>query len=326
MSASGAMARAAQPRQPLGAMFGRFWRAAWSLLCETYAKWGADGAPRMAAALAYYTTLSIAPLLLVIIAVAGIAFGAEAVRGELVGQIRGIIGSDSAHAVEDILANARRPASGLIASAVGLVMLMIAASGAVGELENALNVIWKAAPSPGSIRTFLSKRLASVAMLLGTGFLLVVSLSVSALLSATSRYLNGLVPGNDAIWMVVEIVVSLAVNTALFAMLFKFLPDVPVRWSDVWLGAAVTAVLFNLGKVLIGLYLGRSSTGSAYGAAGSLVVVLVWIYYAAQILLFGAELTYVHASWRDAPSTRGNEPDPAAPVAAGRERGGPEWR
>ena len=326
MSASGAIPRAVQPRQPIGATLRRFGRSAWSLARETYEKWSADGAPRMAAALAYYTTLSLAPLLLVVIAVAGIAFGDEAVRGELVGQIRGIIGEDSAQAVEEILANARRPASGLIASAVGLVMLLFAASGAVGELENALNAIWKAAPAPSSIRTFLSKRVASVAMLLGSGFLLLVSLSVSALLAATSRYLNGLVPGNDAIWMVVEIVVSLAVNTALFAMLFKFLPDVPVRWSDVWLGAAVTAVLFNLGKVLIGLYLGRSSLGSAYGAAGSLVVLLVWIYYAAQILLFGAELTYVHASWRDSPSTRGNEPNPAAPVAAERERGGPERR
>jgi membrane protein len=258
----------------------------------------------MAAALAYYTMLSLAPLLLVIIAVAGVVFGTEAVRGELVAQIGGITGGESARAIEDLLANARRPASGLIASVIGVVMLLLGASGVVGELEGALNAIWKVEPSTGGFRTMIAKRLASLAMLLGVGFLLLVSLSVNALLAAAGRYFGSLVPGNETVWLGVEMVASFAVVTALFAMLFKFLPDAPVRWRDVWPGAAATAVLFNLGKFLIGLYLGRASIGSAYGAAGSLVIVLVWIYYAAQILLFGAELTHVYAEQRGAAARR----------------------
>lgn len=307
---------AAPPRQGWSSTIARLGREAWSLLVDTYDQWSADGAPRMAAALAYYTTLSLAPLLLVIIAVAGIAFGAEAVRGELVAQIGGITGSDSAHAIEDLLANARRPASGLIASAVGVVMLLLGASGVVAELESALNTIWKVAPATDSWRGLFVKRLASLAMLLGVGFLLLVSLALSAVVAAAGRYAGSFLPGSETVWMLIEMVVSFAVVTALFAMLFKFLPDAPVRWSEVWLGAAATAVLFNLGKLVIGLYLGRSSIGSAYGAAGSLVVVLVWIYYAAQILLFGAELTYVHAARQRAETAQAStEHSAAVPVA-----------
>jgi len=297
------MAASSAASQPMRAkpVRGGFGRSAWSLVTETYEQWVADGAPRMAAALAYYTTLSLAPLLLVIIAVAGIVFGTDAVRGELVAQIGGITGVDSARAIEDLLANARRPASGVIASVIGIVMLLLGASGVVAELESALNTIWKVPTASDSWRAVFVKRLASLAMLLAIGFLLLVSLSLSALLAAAGRYAGSIAPGSETIWMLVEMGLSFVVVTALFAMLFKFLPDVPVGWADVWLGAAATALLFNLGKLLIGLYLGRSSIGSAYGAAGSLVVVLVWIYYAAQILLFGAEFTHVHAMRRDTP-------------------------
>jgi membrane protein len=282
-------------RRPFGRQIAYLGRESWSVLGETYARWGADGAPRMAAALAYYTTLSLAPLLLVLIGVAGIVFGTEAVRGELVHQIDGITGHESARAIEDLLANARHPASGIIASAIGIVMLLVSASGVVGELENALNVIWQVAPAADSFRAMIVRRATSLAMLLGVGFLLLVSLALSAFLAAASRYAGSILPGNETVWMLLEVVASFAVITALFALLFKFLPDAPVRWSDVWIGAAATSAFFSLGKLLIGLYLGRSSIGSAYGAAGSLVVMLVWIYYAAQILLFGAELTHVYA-------------------------------
>lgn len=277
------------------AAFGRAGRDARSLVGDTYDEWSADGAPRMAAALACDTTLSLAPRLRVIIAVAGIAFGADAVRGELVAQIGRGTGGDSALAIEDLLANARRPARGLIASAIGIVMLLLGASGVVAEFESALNTIWKMAPATDSWRRLFVNRVAWLAMLLAIGLLRLVSLVLSTAVAAAGRYAGSFLPGSEAVCMLAEMIASFAVVTALFATLFTFLPNAPVRWSDVWLGAAITAVLFNLGKLLIGLYLGRSSIGSACGAAGSLVVVLVWIYYAAQILFFGAELTHVHA-------------------------------
>lgn len=312
MTATGAAARAGRRTRRRGTAI-RLGREAWSVLVETYGRWSADGAPRMAASLAYYTTLSLAPLLLVIIAVAGVVFGDEAARGELVGQIGALTGTESADAIEELLAHARRPAAGVVASAIGLVMLLAGATGVVGELENALNTIWRVTPSPRSWRTVVVKRLASLAMLLGVGFLLLVSLAISALLAAAGRYLGSLVPGNETAWMLAEMAASFAVITVLFASLFKFLPDVALRWSDVWVGAAATAVLFNLGKLLIGMYLGRSSIGSAWGAAGSLVVLLVWIYYAAQILLLGAEFTCTIARRRGG----GCERRRAAPAGTG---------
>jgi membrane protein len=283
----------------------------WRLLLETYQQWTADHAPRLAAALAYYTFLSLAPLLLVLIAVAGLIFGPEAVRGELIGQIGAVTGPDGARAIEDLLASASRPTESLVASIVGVVTLLLGAAGVVGQLEAALNTIWEVAPAQTSMLGMVGKRFASLAMVLAVGFLLLVSLALSAALAASHRYVGGLIPGSETVWMVLHFVASFAIVTILFAILFKFLPDARVEWGDVWVGAVATAMLFNVGKLAVGLYLGRSGIASAYGAAGSLVVVLVWVYYAAQILLFGAELTQVYAQQRRGVRRRGRRAEGA---------------
>jgi membrane protein len=285
--------------------------SAWRLLVETYRQWNVDQVPRLAAALAYYTFLSLAPLLLVLIAVAGLFFGPEAVRGELVGQIGAVTGTEGARAIEDLLASASRPTESLVASIVGVVTLLLGAAGVVGQLEAALNTVWDVAPAQTSVMGMIAKRFASLAMVLAVGFLLLVSLALSAALAAGERYVGGLIPGSEAVGMVLHFVASFAVVTVLFAILFKFLPDARVEWGDVWVGAVATAILFNAGKLLVGLYLGRSGVASAYGAAGSLVVVLVWVYYAAQILLFGAELTQVYAQRRRGVRRRGRRAEDA---------------
>jgi membrane protein len=266
------------------------------MLKEAFRDWNEDNAPRLGAALSYYTIFSIAPVLLISIAVAGLVFGAEAAQGRIVAQIQGLVGKSAAEAIQGMLENARKPGQGALATVFGAATLLFGAGGAFNELRAALDVIWEIPPRKGGgVLAMIRERLASFAMVLVVGFLLLVSLVLSAGISALE--VKGTFPGSGVVLQVVNNGVSLAVITVLFALIFKYLPDAhpPVAWKDLWVGAFVTAALFTLGKFAIGLYLGRSSVASAYGAAGSLVLLLIWVYYSAQILFFGAELTQVYA-------------------------------
>lgn len=274
----------------------RYLKNVGSLLSETASEWWNDQAPVLGAALAYYTAFSLAPLLVLAIAIAGMAFGEEAARGEVVSTMRSLVGLEGAKAIQTMIEHARRPEEGVLATVLGFTFLIIGASGVFAQLQNALNLIWKVAPRPGAtIRHFLRARFLSFAMVLGINFLLLVSLLVSAGLSALGNYFSQKLPGGATLWMGLNFLISLGVISFLFAIIFKYLPDARVAWSDTWIGSFLTAVLFTGGKFLMGLYLGNSSFGSAYGAAGSLVVLLAWIYYSAQILFFGAEFTRVFA-------------------------------
>jgi membrane protein len=262
-------------------------RQGWALARRAYQAWSDDYAPSMGAALSYYALFSIAPLLLIVIGVAGFVFGEEAARGEIFGQLAALLGEQGARAVEGLLANARRPESGVIAMVTGTVLLVAGASTVFGELQNALDRIWRAPVEPArGWWTLLRKRVLSFGMILGIAFLLLVSLVLSALVSALGEWW-----GLHAL----DMVVSFALTTLLFAMIYKLIPRTPIAWRDVWTGAAVTAALFAAGKIAIGLYLGRSTVASVFGAAGSLVVLMVWVYYSSQIFLLGAEFTRLYA-------------------------------
>lgn len=273
------------------------------MLKDTVAEWSEDNVPLLAAALAYYTVFSLAPLVLIAIAISGFFFGEEAARGEIIGQIQGLVGREGAEAIQAMIQNANRPGSGsTIATITGVVILLFGASGVFGQLQVALNTIWEVKPKPGNgIKSFLQSRFLSFAMVLVIGFLLLVSLVLSAVLSAVSHYFGGLVPGFVIVGQIVNFVISFGVVTVLIAAIYKFLPDVDIPWKNLWVGAGATALLFNLGKFLLGLYIGSGSVGSAYGAAGSLVVLLIWVFYSAQILLFGAEFTQVYSKYRGLP-------------------------
>jgi membrane protein len=271
-------------------------RSIFDLLKETVSEWNEDKAPRLAAALAYYTAFSIAPLLIIAIAISSAIFEEEAVRGQLDNQIQGLVGAQAADAVQEMIANSSRDASGIIASIIGVVTLLLGAAGLFGQLQDALNTVWEVPPKPdqGILKT-IKDRFISFAMVLGIGFLLLVSLVISSVLSAVNSWIAGWLPGTEFVAQIINFAISFGVVTLLFAAIYKVLPDTPIRWSDVWMGAAVTALLFTVGKLLIGLYLGNSTIASSYGAAGSFVVLLIWIYYSAQILLLGAEFTQVYA-------------------------------
>jgi len=266
----------------------------WCLIKETVSKWWEDNVPRLGAALAFYTMLSTAPLLVIITTVAGLAFGPDAAQGRLVEEMQDLIGEEGAQAVQTMLANAYHPTAGITASIISIVVLLVGATGVFAELQSSLNLIWKAPERKGNgILAALKDRLLSFLMILGVGFLLMVSLVVSAGLTAVSQWLGGAEP--HLLWAALDLAVSLSVFTILFAMIYRFLPDVHIPWGDVWVGAGLTAVLFTVGKFLIGLYLGTAGMGTTYGAAGSLAVFLVWVYYSSQIVFFGAEFTYVYA-------------------------------
>lgn len=267
------------------------------LLKEAFSEWQEDKTARLASSLAYYTVFSLAPLLIIAIAVAGAIFGEEAARGEIVGQIQGLVGKEGAQVIETAIDNAARPGSnGGIASLISAVALLFGATGVFAELQDALNTIWEVEPKPGrGIKNFIKKRVLSFSMVLGIGFLLMVSLLVNAVLSALSIYMNGLIPGVEWLWQLLNLGISFAVISVMFALIYKFLPDVKITWRDVAIGAIITALLFTLGKWGLGLYLGRGTFSSTYGAAGSLVIILVWVFYSAQILFFGAEFTQVYA-------------------------------
>jgi membrane protein len=282
------------------------------MLKQTYAEWSDDDAAQLAASLAYYTIFSLAPLLIVAIALAGLVFGRDAVQGELVKYIATLVGPEGAEAIQELIANARKPTESVWASIVGFVVLLFGASGVVGQLKAALNRIWDIETKSAGFLGVLRERLTSFALVLGIGFVLLVSLAINATLVVAGTHLRAVVPGNEALWMLVNFVVTLGVEAILFALMFKLLPDTDVRWSEVWIGAFVTAFLFELGKLLLGIYLGRAGVGSAFGAAGSLIVILVWVYYSAQILFFGAEFTQVYARRRRGETRTGSEAARAA--------------
>ena len=265
----------------------------WAVLKETFAGWWNDNVPRMGAALAYYTLFALAPILVVVIAVGGMAFGPEAVRGEIVEQIQGLVGRDGARAIQAILEGAAKSSWSIPATIIGVITFFLGATGAFLELQDDLDAIWRVKPrSRGNfLRDLLMQRIISFGLVLGFAFLLLTSLVVSAALAAVHSYIGSAFPGVAVLWAAAYAVVSLGVITLLFAMIYKVLPDVKLKWADVWVGALATAVLFTVGKFLIGLYLGTSSFVSTYGAAGSVIVVLVWVYYSSQIILLGAEFT-----------------------------------
>jgi membrane protein len=271
--------------------------AVYSLFREAVEAWSEDYAPSMGAALAYYTLFSIAPLLLIVIGVAGLVFGDDAARGEIFGQLTELMGPEGAAAVERLLANAEKPEGGAIATAIGFAMLLIGATTVFGELQNALDRIWRAPArkTASGWWNLLRSRLLSFGMILGIAFLLMVSLVASAALAAVSKFWSDAIAGWTVLVHALDLALSFGIVTVLFALIYKLIPRVAVRWRDVWTGAAVTAALFAIGKFLIGLYLGRSSVASAFGAAGSVVVMMVWVYYSAQIFLLGAEFTWVYA-------------------------------
>jgi membrane protein len=285
----------------------------WSLLKESAVAWSDDYAPSMGAALAYYTLFSLAPLLVIVIAIAGLVFGNDAASGQIHAQLRGLIGNDGAIAVQGLLRSASEPAGSIAASIVGVSMLLLGATSVFGELQSALDRIWRVPSDPDSygIRELLRTRLLSFGMILTIGFLLLVSLVVSAVLSAAGEWWGPALAGWESMLQAVNFGASFVIVTVLFGMIYKLLPRVEVAWRDVWLGAAVTALLFTLGKYLIGLYLGKSTIASGFGAAGSLVALLVWVYYSAQIFLFGVEFTWVYA--HRCGSMVGN-PEPVVPV------------
>jgi membrane protein len=265
------------------------------LLKQTWTEWQEDKASRLAAALAYYTAFSIAPLLVIVIAIVAFVFGQEAAEGGISQQLKELVGSPGAEAMQAMIKSAQKPTEGTIATIISVVILFFGATGVFSELQDSLNTIWEVAPKPG-VKGLVRNRILSFAMVLAIGFLLLVSLLVSAVLAGLSNFLGGLIPGLDFLWPTVNFLISFGVITLLFALMFKFLPDAKIAWGDVWIGAAITALLFTIGKSLIGLYLGNSSVGSTYGAAGSLVVLLLWVNYSAQILFFGAEFTQVYAN------------------------------
>ncbi len=268
----------------------------WPLLKDTYADWSRHQAPKLGAALAYYTILSLAPLMIVVIAVIGLVYGQKAASGQIMGQIQDMVGKDGAQMIQTVVANANQPKSGIVATILGLITLFLGASGVFVELKDSLNKIWEVPPKPkAGVWSMIRERFLSFGMVLAIGFLLLVSLVLSAATALAGTFVRGIMPVPPWVLQIVNSLVSILVFTALFAMIFRFLPDEKITWRDTFLGAAFTSVLFTIGKLLIGLYLGKAGVASAYGAAGSLVIVLVWVYYSAQVFFFGAEFTHVFA-------------------------------
>jgi membrane protein len=275
----------------------RVLKSGYTLMKQTATEWIDQDVPKLGAALAFYTLFAIAPLFVIVLAIAGLWFGEEAARREMFNQVSGLVGSEGGEAIQALVSAARQPKTGAWATVFAVTTLFVGATGAFVQLQDALNSIWGVRRKAGrGLRQFIKDRLLSFALIVGIGFLLLVSLVLSAGLAALGNFMTGLLPARETIWQVINFVFSFGVITLLFAMLFKVLPDVTIAWRDVWIGALLTALLFNLGKHLLGLYLGRSGVSSAYGAAGSLVVVLLWVYYSAQILFFGAKFTQIYSA------------------------------
>jgi membrane protein len=269
------------------------------VLKETVSQFMAERVPRMAAALAFYTTFSLAPLLIIGVAIAGLVFGPDAAEGKIVGEIAWLVGVSGAHTIQELIDNARQPATGKLAAIVGVLTLLFGATGVVGELQDSLNTIWNVkSMATGGIIDVVRRRIVSFGMVLGIGFLLLVSLVLSTAVTALTELAGRRMTIPDAFLQAGDVLMSLVAVTALFGLIYKVIPDAKIRWRDVWWGAAAAALLFTAGKSVLGFYLAHSSFASTYGAAGSLVVLLLWVYYSAQILLFGAELTQVATTSR----------------------------
>jgi membrane protein len=285
--------------QPHLEMSKSFFGNVFSLLKQTFQEWLQDKAPQLGAALAYYTVFSLAPLILVLLAIIGVIFRDDPAGAwhKITHQMSYFLDPSALQVVQNIAQKASQPGKSTIATIIGIALAIFGASGVFGQLQDALNTIWgvKAKPTQGIWR-FLRSRFLSFAMVAGICFLLLVSLAIEALLKGFSHYVQSVLPGGIVIAVTVYLVFDFAVVVLLFAMIFKFLPDVKIQWRDVWIGAVMTAILFGIGKWLLGFYLGSGAAGSAYGAASSLITLLLWVYYSSQILLFGAEFTQVYAA------------------------------
>ena len=270
------------------------YKTIWSTLNKTFSAWNDHEAPRLGAALAFYTILSLAPLVILVIAIAALIFGHTTAQNQLLWQVESMIGPQGAEAVKGMIEHAQEPGSGLFASIAGLLTLLFGASGVFGELRSALNKMWDVKPDIDSgIWWTVKQRFFSFGIVLAVGFLLLVSLVISAVLAALGKFCQGFLPMPEFALHGINFVISLAGVIVLFALIFRYVPETTIAWKNIWVGATVTALLFTIGKFLIGLYLGKAAVGSAYGAAGSLVVIIVWVYYSAMIFLFGAEFTRV---------------------------------
>jgi membrane protein len=287
----------------------------WSLIRQTLQDWRSDNIPVQAAALAYFTVFSLAPLLVIVLAVLGLIYDQGEARRYIIEELRKLLGPEGADFISNMLEAANKRGTGVVATVVGLVTLFVGATGVFLHLQQTLNLIWEVKPRALSFWQQIRLRLISFGMILAVGFLILVSLVANALLSALSNSVMGAL-GTGWLWRGLDFVVSLGVITLLFALIYKFLPDTVIAWRDVWIGAIVTALLFNLGRFAIGFYLGNSATASVYGAAGSLVILLLWIYYSAQIVLLGAEFTQVYAHRRGSRATPPSPPRPEPPKSA----------
>jgi membrane protein len=271
-------------------------RTAWTIIREAVSEWTGDNAARLSAALAFYTILSIAPLLVIVIAIAGWVFGSESATEQMQAQAREMVGDAGAEVLQTTIENSKKPTTGVVATIIGVATLLFGASGVFGELQQAMNQVWNVKPKPRSgIVGMLRARFVSFGMVLAVGFLLLVSLVISAGLAAIGKYMGDLMPGLPTLMQIAHFIVSFAVVTVLFAIIFKFLPDAKISWTVVWFGALLTAALFTIGKFLIGLYLGRAGVATPFGAAGSVVAFVIWVYYSGLIVFFGAEVTQVTA-------------------------------
>ncbi len=268
----------------------------WTELKQTYTQWDAHDAPRLGASLAFYTILSLAPLVIIATGVAALVFGHSAARAQIMGQVQSMIGKDGAQAIGAMLENGQKPAKGIAGTVIGLLTLLFGASGVLVELRAALNRIWDVTPnSSAGIMGLLRERFFSFGMVLSIGFLLLVSLVFSAGLEALGKFWGTVLPVPAAVLVIANLLISFLAISVLFAIIFKFVPETKIAWRDVWVGAFATAFFFDIGKFLIGLYLGKAAVGSTYGAAGSVIVIIIWVYYSSQIFFFGAEFTHVRA-------------------------------
>ena len=293
------------------------WRVWWKLVRDAMSAWIDDYAPSMGAALSYYTVFSIAPLLLIVVSVAGLVFGEEAVRGELFGQLQQLMGKEAASAVQGLLASVNKPAHGIVGTVIGVAVLLFGATTVFGELQDALDRIWRAPTRHKSsgLWSLLRARVLSFGIIFGLAFLLMVSLVFGAVVSALGDWWGPAFAGWEITAQIVNVLVGFGLTTVVFALIYKLMPRVHVQWHDVWLGAIVTSVLFTVGKFLIGFYIGKSGVASGFGAAGSLIVIFVWVYYSAQIFLVGAEFTWAYATTLGSRRTVGDPPP--APIDEG---------
>lgn len=291
-----------------------------AIIKQTFQEFGEDKVTRLSAALAYYTIFSLAPLLILALAVAGFLFDRSTAQNQLLSQVQDLMGETGSELIGTMLENASEPESGGIAAIISAVTLALGASAVFGQLQDALNTIWGVMPRPGlNIGNIIRQRVLSFALVLGLGFLLLVSLIASAAISAAQNFVFGAAEETNLLMQIVNNLIAVVIIAVMFAVLFKYLPDVRIAWRDVWVGAVVTSILFNVGKYLIGLYLGNSSAASVYGAAGSLVVLLLWIYYSGLILFIGAEFTQVWATRRGSHIEPAENAIPLTPEARARQ-------